>query len=625
MALLLLIAAAVAVGRVFGRLLPLGEGVEGWFVRTVLGLAVCAALALWVGLHSLLAAQAALLCLVLAGVMAEGMAWTYTRPARRRSAAAKAGAEGAGEREARPAGIPWFDALLLCLAGTALVTAFFGAWAPLSDGRAAAGVMALAKEYARAGSLGFTENAPDSGAPHLMRTLHALVWSGSGERAATLLSWSAGLLACMGVFLAGRRTAGPRAGAAAAAVFASMPVFYDQASTASLEMGSALFAAAAFLVFLAWTEHREPAQALAAGLLAGAAWGCSHACAPLAALLPLVMVFSGRPEHPEDEGTLARSVCLVLAGGLAGAAPFLARTWLVTGDPVYPYLQALFPGRTDGHLPVAWLAADPEAARRGLSPAGLLRYPWDVLMRPALHGGWSESPGGLLAALALPGLLFGGRRARLAAVLAASGGALLWWFDRGSLPVLAWCAPAAVLAGAGAASMPALRRATAAALVAGCLFGLGLQGARLWDQLPVLAGRETREAYLARRVPRFPLWQAVDAKMSAAPEGARVLSLDGGGYFSSADTHTNLEGLAAKSLLEGGARWEWLGERGIVLLAVPEDMMTPDSPLPEPAREVLTRWLDEPSLFPLADTVDVPRLAGEGVEKVRLYAVARNP
>ena len=39
----------------------------------------------------------------------------------------------------------------------------------------------------------------------------------------------------------------------------------------------------------------------------------------------------------------------------------------------------------------------------------------------------------------------------------------------------------------------------------------------------------------------------------------------------------------------------------------------------------LTRWLDEPSLFPLADTVDVPRLAGEGVEKVRLYAVARNP
>ena len=67
---------------------------------------------------------------------------------------------------------------------------------------------------------------------------------------------------------------------------------------------------------------------------------------------------------------------------------------------------------------------------RGISFVALLRFPWDIIMRPQDYDGWSKSPGGMVLILGLPGLFLGGWRARILGAYSALGGGLFFFFQR---------------------------------------------------------------------------------------------------------------------------------------------------------------------------------------------------
>lgn len=618
MSLVLLLAAAAALGRLAGRVLPLGAGVEGWVFRLAAGLSGCAVLVLALGARSLLAAQVALFVVVLAGLAGEAAG----RPIRRGTDATA----DIPEPEQVPGGPPGpFEWTCFAVTAAALAMAFLAAWAPASDPASTGGTLLLAKGHALAGSMKMQAHLSGSAGPPLMTALYGVAFYGSGERAAVLLGWVMGLLACASVFALGRRMAGPRAGAGAAAVFACMPVFFDQASTASTGLAQALFVLAALAAVLAWLDEGDPGRLVLAGWLAGSAVGVGHACVVFALLLPVVALFgSGAGLDATGRGArLGGALVLALATAF-GAAPFLLRTWLASGDPVYPWFQALFPAMGQAHVYVSTLTADPAFARDGFQWTEFLRYPWDVIMRPLRFGGWAESPGGMLLALGVPGLLYGGRRAWMAAMLAVAGGMALWFTHRGALPALPYFALMTAVCGAAAARPPRWRGAVAVAVLAGCLFGLGLHALRLRDQMPVLMGRETRDAYLARRAPRFGAWTAVNTRAARAP-GARVLVLDNGAYFAEVPVCANRDSLDVVARMPGGEQQDWLRAQSVGLIVVPEELLRDVSPLPPEVRAMAAFWKSNTAIFPTVESIDLPRVAAEGVERVDVLAFTPLP
>ncbi len=622
MSLVLLLAAAAALGRLAGRVLPMGAGVEGWVFRLAAGLSGCAVLVLAVGSHSLLSAQVALFGVVIAGLAGEAAGKVYQTPVGRGvgGTAKKCETERVSER---PLGfVEW---LCIAVVTLGLAMAFFAAWAPASDPASTGGTLLLARGHAQAGSLKMLTHLSGSGSPPLMTALYAAAYYGGGERPAVLLAWAMGLLACAAVYVLGRRIAGRKAGMAAAALFVCMPVFFDQASTASTGLAQALFVLLALAALLAWMDEGDPGRLALAGWMAGSALGVSHACAPFALLLPLAALF-GAGAGLDDAGRGARlrgALGLALATAL-GAAPFLLRTWLATGDPLYPWFQALFPLKAHTCPYVAAMKADPVFARDGFHWVAFLRYPWDVIMRPWQFGGWAKSPGGMLLALGLPGLLYGGRRAWVASALAVAGGAALWFVHRGALPALPCFALMTAVCGAAVVRLPRWRGAVAVALLMGCLFGLGLHAMRFRDQIPVLMGRETREAYLARRAPHYGAWAAVNAR-AARVSGTRVVVLDDSAYFADVPVCANQDGLRVVAEMQGGAQLKWLQGQRVGLVLLPEDALREDSPLPPEVRAMAAFWKSNTATFPVVEHIDLPRIAGEGVERVEVLAFTPNP
>ena len=305
MSLVLLLAAAAALGRLAGRVLPMGAGVEGWVFRLSAGLSGCAVLVLALGLHSLLAAQAALFVMVLAGLAGEAAGWAYDRPVGHSARGTVPPPESEQAPGARPGFFEWACFAVVALG---LAMAFFAAWAPASDPASTGGPLLLAKGHSQAGNLKFLTHLPGAGAPPLMTALYAAAFFGSGERPAVLLAWVMALLACGAACVLGRRIAGPKAGAAAAAVLVCMPVFFDQASTASTGLVQALFVLAALSALLAWMDEGGPGRLALAGWMAGSAVGVGYACVPFVLLLPVVALF-GVGAGLEDAARGARAGC----------------------------------------------------------------------------------------------------------------------------------------------------------------------------------------------------------------------------------------------------------------------------------------------------------------------------
>ncbi|HEX4048779.1 MAG TPA: hypothetical protein VH309_13130, partial [Elusimicrobiota bacterium] len=171
-------------------------------------------------------------------------------------------------------------------------------------------------------------------------------------------------------------------------LLAAQPVFLSEAGTAHADAAAALFAFAAAHALSRWDETGTPGWLAAAGALAG--MGAASKLTLLALLAGWTFWLAAARRRP-------RAAAAFLGAGLLFAGPWLLKTWLETGDPVWPFLSGLL-----GHPAAAALAA-----RNRLSNA------WSFPPPPWLLT--ADGPGFLLVPLAGLWALSRGRRARAAA------------------------------------------------------------------------------------------------------------------------------------------------------------------------------------------------------------------
>ena len=389
--------------------------------------------------------------------------------------------------------------------------------------------------------------------PMTWELLYGAALSLGGPIAAKLLHFTMLPLLGLLIFHTARRVLPRTSPWAAVAFFVTIPTVLWEATTAYVDLGLTLYAGlAGFALF----RYAAGARARSWLLLAAVQLGLALATKHLGGLI-LVVATAGLFLFLCRRDGLRRvvgPVALLVAVALLIALPWYLRSWLATGNPVFPELYGLF-----GAPPDRWDAAADAALNRfeayfgrARTPLYLLTLPWDVTVHAARYGGAL----GPLFLLLLPVLLLARRPRTLPLVLIVLAYGALWASPlsnfqlRFLLPVTPLLA---LMAAAGLGRLAALLRAgrlswarpVVTGSVAALLFlnlppfiplheadRVGWEGwlTHVTRRVPigVVLGVRSEENYLGLAVPSYRAWRYINSHL---PADARILTFSGGDNF----------------------------------------------------------------------------------------------
>jgi hypothetical protein len=601
MSFLLIMLAAWGSGSVILRSISFEDAVEATGLRLLAGLVPVACISLLVASVSLAAAQALLAILAVASI---GMHWR-TPPV-----------ETDGERPSKSPLTALEKAGIAALV-TTWALSLIGALAPVTNWDACVAHLALPADYAREGRIFLHPGNVYSGYPHFMHVLYAVAFYSSGggrELPVTLLSWAMGLLACAALYSLGRRIATRQTGVVAAALLATAPIYMDQAGGIGIDLPFVAFSTATLTALVAWRDSQQWRWLLAAATFAGVACGVRHTGYPIVVVLTIAVFIHGA------SGQRFRAGLVFAAFAALIAMPWFGRTWVLTGNPIFPFLLDYFPKSSIDHIAISAPGVHESIERsRGMSPLALLRFPWDIIMRPQDYDGWSKSPGGMVLILGVPGLLLGGARAWWLGVYSGTGGVLFFFFQRLARYMLPFFTPMMVVAALTVERVPRGRRIIAFLLCLSFAYGIALHAAAIHFKVPVVLGRQAREAYLAERVERFGAFEYANTHLN---DGGTLLAIDQRSYYIDGPTFQNHWSLRRIAIEPLASQITWLHENKIQYVMIPVDFVEESGALSGQIADMLRGWRADSEHFEaIGGPLLLPRRSGAGVEEVAFYAV----
>jgi hypothetical protein len=338
------------------------------------------------------------------------------------------------------------------------------------------------------------------------------------------------------------------------------PTLLWEASTAYVDLALAWLVTVGAVALLRYRRTSDRRWLLVAGVVMGGALGVKHLALVVLAIGVVAVALGGSRHRSPGTDAAPRVTVNVRAAALFGAValvialPWYARAWAASGNPVFPELYDVF----GGGPPERWTAETAEQltafkARFGTTRdvGSLVLLPWNVTVHAARFGG---SLGPLFLVLLPFSLLGRWPRAALAVAAGCFAYAAVWASPFGSfqlrfvLPLVPFMAVGAA-AGAGGLLRHARQSAVPAWAVHApviVLLTLNLPFFTVWQEpdrkgwsgwlthvprglpLGVVAGAESEEAYLTRRVPTYRAWQYL--AVHVAP-GSRVLTFSGGDHY----------------------------------------------------------------------------------------------
>lgn len=394
------------------------------------------------------------------------------------------GALGRGPRSLRLERPPWWTAPFLAAYGVLYLT---HALAPEIEPDAAGYHLGLVAEWLRTGAfaarIGFYEILPLG-----VETLFLPAAAVGGYPAAKLVHL--GFLAATGPVaarLAARLELPEWAGWAGWLLYALAPVTGVSGTSAYTDAAGVFFTTATFAALLEWRAARDRQWLLAAGLAAGFCY---------AVKLPGALVAAAAVVFPALHRSW-RGAAVAGPAALAGAGPWIARAWWLTGNPFAPIANRFFPNPYFHEGAEQYLAA----FLRGYGLTGWAAIPEALLLDgTALQGllgpVWILAPLGILAAVRRPGARW---------LLGAAAIAALPWFGNAGARFLMPALPFAGIALAAALPRP-LTAVTLAVHAVSCWpavldFYAGRDSWRLREfPWAVVSGAEPHEHYLERRL-----------------------------------------------------------------------------------------------------------------------------
>ena len=411
--------------------------------------------------------------------------------------------------------------------------------------------------------------------PQTVELLFGVGLAWGGPIAAKLVHFLFGSLNVGATYLLARRWLAPVDALFAALIFVSVPSAHWEFTTANIDLAIALFTSLSLLELIGWWAGGDNRRVIRAALMLGLALASKHLgllLLPVAMLIVLLGLVLGEERTQSTTihgigrlfvtrlvGFLTRPQhCALLVAfpivAFALAAPWYLRSWLKTGNPVFPMLYSIF-----GGPPNRWNAANERGFALlvernfglGRDPTTLLALPWHMTTAADRFGG-SIGP---LFLIALPGivLLFLVRRSTSLWVLGlwVLSSFALWASPISSFQarfLLVIMPPLAILAALGLKVLAEQLQTSgwtrlAAGVVPAAVFILVFHlpffipwhstfpvAATLYDDIDVgaIVDRQAAEAYTARHVPGYGAARFANEYL---PDESRILTLVEGFHF----------------------------------------------------------------------------------------------
>jgi hypothetical protein len=257
-------------------------------------------------------------------------------------------ARGLRERALPPRWVlVWAAALVpvLCVAGLIALD-------PTTDPDGLSYHLTVPKRWMQAGALVYLPTYPYSNAPMGAEMLFTLGLAWGGDAAAKSIHFLMGVAGVIGLYLAGNRLRGPAAGVFAATLFLVGPLGIAPVLGCAYVEGAASFAMiAAAVAWILWLESREAGALRCAALLAGFAVTFKITAMLLPAALFALTCLAAFDADRSSATPRRRGVAALLVAArsiplmVAPIVPWLARSGIVTGNPVFPLFARLIPSR----------------------------------------------------------------------------------------------------------------------------------------------------------------------------------------------------------------------------------------------------------------------------------------
>lgn len=230
--------------------------------------------------------------------------------------------------------------LFSCLALVVLIPAM----APPSgsDWDSLAYHLSIPKLYLQHGGLYYIDFASHSNFPLLVEMLYTPALSINDPAGAKMVHYLYGVLLVLAVVMLVRKHFAPKAVPLAALAIAGMPIVMWEATTAYIDLATALYTVAAVYLLLDYLDKPGLRSLIWCGVAAGFAASTKMTGLTLIPILVMWLVidrwFAGKRVEWKP--------ALLLAGvGLLVCSPWYIKSLIYTGNPVYPFFYSIFGGK----------------------------------------------------------------------------------------------------------------------------------------------------------------------------------------------------------------------------------------------------------------------------------------
>lgn len=370
--------------------------------------------------------------------------------------------------------------------------------------------------------------------------LYGLLLGGvnAGIPLAKLFHFACGAGTCLAIYALGARLFSPSVGKVSALLFGSLPIVFWEAGTAYVDLAAAFYTTLTLLALGQGMARRDDRWLRLSAILMGLTLTTKATALGTLGLLALGLLLWRLRGLKETPLSAVKSAALWGVIALAVGSPWLVKSAILTGNPVYPFFYGVFGGRGWDQAAADNYTQWNAAFGMGHSLSDIVLVPWNLTMfllpgqATASHKPFNDyqtvynalSPV-LLAALFFP--VFGRIASTPAKALAgfALGSLLLWAVTVQYVRYLLPTVPVlCLLAGFVLVQTWALRWKSGAALAAlgvcSLAFSLFVGAGLVSEVLPVVLGQVSRDSYIARGFGPYPAMQFINTQL---PKNARVI------------------------------------------------------------------------------------------------------
>ena len=239
--------------------------------------------------------------------------------------------------------------------------------------------------------------------PFLTEMLYTIGLSLGSTALAKLFHFTMYIATATALYSLCRRYISPLAGGVSAILFMSIPVVLYEAGIAYADLTMGLYVTLAVYAILNWERTEQTPWIVVCGLMCGFALGTKVlAAVPIAVLCVWVLIACGRSSGWGRGFKLA----LMLGGvSLLVGSPWYIKSFVYTGNPVYPFLYSIFGGKYWSAQAAQAYVAEQSSFGMGKGILKALLLPWNLLVNGVYFSNQADPNRPLLFVLIGPALL----------------------------------------------------------------------------------------------------------------------------------------------------------------------------------------------------------------------------